>query len=100
MAVRLDEIFRVWPAREERIVLTGHWHILSGIIATIILLYYADLAGLKDRARKIFGWSVIIFSDLAFAAVTIFSSLIVVNIINPYFSLDRPEEYKQVAETG
>jgi hypothetical protein len=73
MAVKLDEIFRIWPHREERIVLTGHWHILSGIIATIILLYYADLAGLKGRVRKIFGWSVIIFSDLAFAAVTIFS---------------------------
>jgi len=73
MAVKLDEVFRVWPHREERIVLTGHWHILSGIIATIILLYYADLAGLKERSRKIFGWSVIVFSDLAFAAVTIFS---------------------------
>jgi hypothetical protein len=73
MAVKLDEIFRVWPHREERIVLTGHWHILSAIIATIILLYYADLAGLKGKIRKIFGWSVIIFSDLAFAAATIFS---------------------------
>jgi hypothetical protein len=73
MAVKLDEIFRVWPHREERIVLTGHWHILSTIIATIILLYYADLAGLKGRARKIFGWSLIIFSNLAFAAATIFS---------------------------
>lgn len=73
MAVKLDEIFRVWPHREERIVLTGHWHILSAIIATIILLYYADLAGLKGRLRKIFGWSVIIFSDLAFASATIFS---------------------------
>lgn len=73
MAVKLDEIFRVWPHREERIVLTGHWHILSAIIATIILLYYADLAGLRGRVRKIFGWSVIIFSDLAFAAATIFS---------------------------
>lgn len=73
MAVKLDEIFRVWPHREERIVLTGHWHILSAIIATIILLYYADLAGLKGRARRIFGWSVIIFSDLAFAAATVFS---------------------------
>jgi len=73
MAVKLDEIFRVWPAREERIVLTGHWHILSGIIATIILLYFADLAGLKGRARIWFGWSVIVFSDIAFAAVTIFA---------------------------
>lgn len=73
MAVKLEEIFRVWPHREERIVLTGHWHILSAIIATIILLYYADLAGLKGRVRKVFGWSVIIFSDIAFAAATIFS---------------------------
>jgi len=73
MAAKLDDIFRVWPHRDERIILTGHWHILAAIIATIILLYYADLAGLKGRTRKIFGWSVIIFSDLAFAAVTIFS---------------------------
>lgn len=72
MAAKLDEIFRVWPHREERIVLTGHWHILSSIIATIILLYYADLAGLKDKARKWFGWLVIIGSNLAFAAVTTF----------------------------
>ncbi len=72
VAVKLDEIFRVWPARDERIILTGHWHILSGIIATIILLYYADLAGLRGRARQWFGWIVIIFSDLAFAAITVF----------------------------
>jgi hypothetical protein len=72
VAVKLDEIFRVWPARDERIILTGHWHILSGLIATILLFYYADLAGLKGRIRKWFGWSVIIFSDLAFAAVTVF----------------------------
>ncbi len=73
MAVKLDEIFRVWPHREERIILTGHWHILSGIIATIILFYYADLAGLKGKLRQWFGWLVIIGSDLAFGAVTIFS---------------------------
>jgi hypothetical protein len=73
MAVKLDEIFRVWPHREERIILTGHWHILSGLIATIILLYYADMAGLQGKVRKWFGWSVILASDLAFAAVTVFS---------------------------
>lgn len=73
MAVKLDEIFRVWPHREERITLTGHWHILSALVATIILLYYADMIGLKGKARKWFGWVVIICSDLAFAAATIFS---------------------------
>lgn len=73
MAVKLDEIIRVWPAREERITLTGHWHILSGIIATILLFYFADLAGLKGKARRWFAWPIIIGSDLAFASVTVFS---------------------------
>ena len=72
MAVKLDEIFRVWPHRDERIVLTGHWHILSAIIATLILMYYADQVGLKGKVRKWFGWLVILGSDLAFGAVTVF----------------------------
>jgi hypothetical protein len=72
MAIRLDEIFRVWPAREERIELTGHWHVLSAIIATIILLYYGDMIGLKGKLRQFYGWSLIVLSNIAFAAVTIF----------------------------
>jgi hypothetical protein len=72
MAVKLDEIFRVWPAREERIELTGHWHVLSAIIATIILMYYGDMLGLKGRIRQLYGWGLIILSDVAFGAVTIF----------------------------
>lgn len=71
-AVRLDEIFRLWAARDERIELTGHWHVLSAIIATIILLYYGDMIGLKGNIRKWYGWLIIIFSDLAFASVTIY----------------------------
>lgn len=73
LAVKLDEIFRVWPHREERITLTGHWHILSGLIATIILMYFADLSGLKGKTRKWFGWAIIILSDLAFGSATVFS---------------------------
>ncbi|KAA3661816.1 MAG: hypothetical protein DWQ04_15195 [Chloroflexi bacterium] len=73
MAVKLDEIFRVWPHREERITLTGHWHILSGIIATIILFYFIDLSGVKGKARKWLGWTILLMSDLAFGSVTVFS---------------------------
>ncbi len=73
MAVKLEEIFRVWPAREERITLTGHWHILSAIIATIILMYYIDIWGIKGKLRKWLGWTIIIGSDIAFGAATIFS---------------------------
>jgi hypothetical protein len=72
MAIRLDEIFRVWPAREERIELTGHWHVLSAIVATIILMYYGDMNGFKGRLRQWYGWSIIILSDIAFGAVTVF----------------------------
>jgi len=72
MAVKLDEIFRLWPAREERIELTGHWHALSAIIATIILFYYGDMLGLKGKIRQLYGWCIIFFSDIALAAVTVF----------------------------
>ncbi|MCX8125574.1 MAG: hypothetical protein N3E40_00320 [Dehalococcoidia bacterium] len=74
MAIRLDKTMRAMPWREERILLTGHWHILAGIIATIILLYYTDLTGIKGKARQLFGWLVIVGSDLAFAAVTLFAT--------------------------
>jgi len=73
MAVRLEQIFRVWPAREERITLTGHWHILAALIATIIIMYYADLSGLKGKKRQWFGWILIIASNIAFGSATIFS---------------------------
>jgi len=73
MAAKLDDIIRRLPLREERITLTGHWHVLAAIIATIMLLYFADLMGLKGKARKWFGWLVIISSDLAFGAATIFA---------------------------
>lgn len=74
IAVRLDKVIRLWPLREEKIALTGHWHILAGIIATIILLLYADMAGLKGRPRQWFGWTVLIASDAAFAAVSLFET--------------------------
>jgi hypothetical protein len=73
-AVELDKIFRLWPAREERIELTGHWHVLSAIIATIILLYYGDMLGLKGKIRSLYGWGMIVLSDLAFASITIFET--------------------------
>ncbi len=72
MAIRLDEIFRLWPHREERIELTGHWHALSAIIATIILMYYGDIIGLKGKIRQIYGWAILFLSDLALGAVTVF----------------------------
>jgi hypothetical protein len=72
MAINLSRIMRVIPFREERITLVGHWHILSAIIATIILFYYGDLTGLKGKVRQWYGWGIIILSNIAFASVTVF----------------------------
>lgn len=72
VAAKLDDIFRVWPFTDERAILTGHWHILATLTATILLLYYADLAGLTGKARVWFGWLLIGGSDLAFGAVTVY----------------------------
>jgi hypothetical protein len=73
LAIKLEEIFRVWPHREERITLTGHWHILAALIATIIIMYYADMSNLKGKTRLWFGWILIIASDIAFGSATVFS---------------------------
>ncbi len=73
MAAKLETIIRVWPAREERITLSGHWHILATIVASIILMHYADRVDLKGRVRQWFGWILIIGSDIAFASATLFS---------------------------
>ncbi len=73
LAVKLEEIFRVWPASEERITLSGHWHILATLIASIILMYYADRVGMKGKARQWFGWILILGTDVAFASASIFS---------------------------
>lgn len=74
MAIRLDAVIRTWSLREERVTLTGHWHMLATIIATILLLYYLDLIGLQGRVRKWLGWAVVIFSDVALGAAAVFAT--------------------------
>jgi formylglycine-generating enzyme required for sulfatase activity len=74
MAIKLEPIFRVIPFREERITLTGHWHILSALTGTIVLFYLmSEVFPLRDKMRKIFGWFILIGSDLSFAMMTLFS---------------------------
>ncbi|MBC8403020.1 MAG: SUMF1/EgtB/PvdO family nonheme iron enzyme [Candidatus Marinimicrobia bacterium] len=74
MAVNLEEIFRAIPFREERITLTGHWHILAALIGTIILFYIlSEVFRIKGKLRNWIGWGIIIGSDLAFAMATLFS---------------------------
>ena len=74
MAINLEEIFRNIPFREERITLTGHWHILSVLTGTIVLFYImSEILPIKGKLHKWLGWTPIIGSDLAFAMITLFS---------------------------
>ncbi len=74
MAIKLESLFRYIPFREERITLTGHWHILSVLTGTIILFYLmSEVFPIKGKMKKIFGWSVILGSNLGFAMMTLFS---------------------------
>lgn len=74
MAINLEKIFRVIPFREERITLTGHWHILAALTGTIVLMYImSEVFPLKGKIRKWVGWTIILGSDLSFAMVTLFS---------------------------
>jgi len=55
MAIKLEDIFRYIPFREERITLTGHWHILSVLSGTIILFYLmSEVFPVKVKMKKIF----------------------------------------------
>lgn len=47
---------------------------LVGIIASNILLHYADMIGLRDRMHQVIGRSMILFSDLAFGAGAVFET--------------------------
>ncbi len=70
MAIKL-EMFRHWLLREEKIGLVGHWHILAFVIASILLLYYIDLAGVRGKARVWLGWIVILGNMTATLAANV-----------------------------
>ncbi len=74
MAIKLESIFRYIPFREERVALVGHWHVLAALIGTIVLFYLmSEVFPVRRKLGNVFGWIIILGSDLAFAAMTIFS---------------------------
>lgn len=74
MAIKLESIFRYIPFREERIALVGHWHILAALIGTIVLFYLmSEVFPIRKKLRNVFGWVILLGSDLAFATMTLFS---------------------------
>jgi len=64
---------RVWPAVRSA---SSDWSLARAfaIIATIILLYTVTCSVSKAKIRQWYGWSIIILSDIAFGAVTVFGN--------------------------
>ncbi|MDI6895457.1 MAG: hypothetical protein AB1503_11800 [Bacillota bacterium] len=72
VAFNLDEYFRVIPAEYERRFLSGHWHVLATLCATIVLFLVADYLGQRGWIRRTLGWGVLLGADLAFAFAVVY----------------------------
>jgi len=72
VAINLDEYFRVIPAEYERRFLSGHWHVLATLCATIMIFLVADYLGQRGWIRRVLGWGVLIGGDLAFAFAVLY----------------------------
>ncbi|HHY94017.1 MAG TPA: hypothetical protein GX513_03245, partial [Firmicutes bacterium] len=72
VAIKLDEYFRVIPAEYERRFLSGHWHVLATLCATIMIFLVADYLGQRGWIRRALGWGVLIGGDLAFAFAVLY----------------------------
>ena len=50
----------------------GHWHVLSILIATILMVKSIDFFGVEGKQRKYIGWLFFVASIFAFGGVNIY----------------------------
>jgi len=74
-AVKLDEIFRIWPLEAERRILVGHWHILATASAVMMVLLVADRLDVRGWVRQVLGWGILIGANLAFTIAVFYEFL-------------------------
>jgi len=74
-AVKLDEVFRIWPLEAERRILVGHWHILATTSAVMMLFLVADRLDVRGWLRQLLGWGVLLGANLAFAVAAVYQFL-------------------------
>lgn len=72
VAFNLDDYFRVIPAEYERRFLSGHWHVLAALCATIMIFLVADYLGQQGWIRRALGWGVLVGGDLAFTFAVVY----------------------------
>jgi len=74
-AVKLDEVFRIWPPEAERRILVGHWHILATTTAVMMLFLVADRLDVRGWMRQVLGWGVLLGANLAFMVAAVYEFL-------------------------
>jgi len=73
IGLQVDEVYRTYPyAYLEYIFNVGHWHVLSVLIAVILVLLSFDHFNVQGRQRKILGWVFFIGATLAFLGADIY----------------------------
>ena len=50
----------------------GHWHLLSTVIATLLMIKAIDFYNIQGRSRKIAGWMFFVGSTMAFGFVNVY----------------------------
>ena len=73
VGLQVDEYYRLPETIElEYDFNVGHWHVLSVLIAMILILKSIDFFKVKGRQRQILGWTFFIGSTLAFGGADIY----------------------------
>jgi len=73
VGLRVDEVYRL----HENIFIeysfnVGHWHLLSVLIATILMLKAIDFFGVTGSKRKVLGWLIFVGSVVAFVGANLY----------------------------
>lgn len=73
VGLRTDDVYRIHDfIIVEYSFNVGHWHVLSVLIATILMLKAIDFFGVHGRTRTIVGWIFFVGSVTAFTGVNLY----------------------------
>ncbi|MFW9894992.1 MAG: hypothetical protein ACFFD7_04230 [Candidatus Thorarchaeota archaeon] len=73
VGLQVDSFYRLQETLElEYDFNVGHWHVLSVLIAIVLMLKSIDFFNISGKQRKILGWGYLIGSTLAFSGADIY----------------------------
>ena len=88
VGLQTDDVYRShgWEVLEYAFNV-GHWHLLSTVIATLLMIKAIDFFKVQGLQRKIVGWMFFVGSTVAFGFINVY-------MLRP---MDRPDLYDPIA---